>query len=73
MRNPAATLSFDHWEWDGRRFRDVEDTELIESNRITFGLLLPGSYRFTIRSETGSVLRQFTVPLKGADVIVPIR
>ena len=51
----------------------MEDAELIESNRVTFGLLLPGSYRFTIRSETGSVLRQFTVPLKGADVIVPIR
>ena len=73
LRNPGATLSFDHWEWDGRRFRDVEDTELIESNRITFGLLLPGSSRFTIRSETGSVLRQFTVPLNGADVTLPIR
>ena len=73
LRNPGSTLSFDHWEWDGRRFRDVEDAELIESSRITFGLLLPGSYRFTIRSETGSVLRQFTVPLKGADVILPIR
>lgn len=73
LRNPGATLSFDHWEWDGRRFRAVEDSELIESSRLSFGLLLPGSYRFTIRSETGSLLRQFTVPLKGADLVVPIR
>jgi hypothetical protein len=73
LRNPGATLSFDHWEWDGRRFRAVEDSELIESSRLSFGLLLPGSYRFTIRSETGSLLRQFTVPLKGADLVVPVR
>lgn len=73
LRHPGAALSFDHWEWDGKRFRAVEDSELIESSSLLFGLLLPGSHRFTIRSETGSVLRQFTVPLRGADVVLPVR
>ena len=73
LRYPGAVLSFEHWEWDGKRFRGVEDSELIESSSLEFGLLLPGSYRFTIRSELGSVLRQFTVPLRGADVVLPVR
>ena len=73
LRYPGAVLSFEHWQWDGKRFRGVEDSELIESSSLEFGLLLPGSYRFTIRSELGSVLRQFTVPLRGADVVLPVR
>ena len=73
LRYPGAVLSFEHWQWDGKRFRGVEDSELIESSSLEFGLLLPGSYRFTIRSKLGSVLRQFTVPLRGADVVLPVR
>ena len=72
-RYPGATLSFSHFEWDGREFDAFRDSEIIETPFVDFHLYHPGIHRFTVRSARGSLLLTRPVALGRNDETVLLK
>jgi len=72
-RNPEARLTYDHHDWDGRTFDRRPATMAIESTRLVFRMMRKGPYRFTVRNERGSLLRNFAGVVRDDDVTLIVR
>jgi hypothetical protein len=68
-RHQRATLHFESQEWDGNSFRPVPAREPIGAPSVTFHLLAPGPWRFSIRSERDSLIHSRTVMLRESQQI----
>jgi hypothetical protein len=72
-RYPGIRLTYQHHEWNGRTFETRPETMAIESTEVAFRMMRKGRYRFTVRNERGSMLRNLPVAIRDEDVTRIIR
>jgi hypothetical protein len=72
-RHPGAVVVFDHYEWDGARFRAYAASEPIESQVLRLHLLEPSVRQVSVRSPRDSLIASYSVSLRREDVTLDVR